>query len=82
MHPVLRAGGLLLYVGVVALGIYETAAKSPSILGTRLPGWVAADRAERSTRWNPPTGFTPLDRVLHEGEEAVKFYGFLTGLRS
>ncbi len=78
----LGAMGLgLAYLGILSLGIYEITAKSPTLLGDPLPGWWATDRAERSTRWNPPTGFLPLDKLLHEGEEAVRFYRFLT-LRS
>jgi hypothetical protein len=72
----------LLYCGVLALGIYEMTAKSPSLLGTRLPGWWATDRAEKATRWNPPTGVLPVDKLLHEGEEAVRFYASLTTHRS
>ncbi len=78
----LAAAGLgLAYLGVLSLGMYEVTAKSPTLLGDPLPGWWATDRAEKSTRWNPPTGFLPLDKLLHEGEEAVKFYRFLS-LRS
>ena len=82
MNKSATTGLALLYVSVVALGIYEMTAKSPSILGTQLPGWWATDRAERSTRWNPPTGLMPVDKLLHEGEEAVKFYAMLAGNRS
>jgi hypothetical protein len=57
-------------------------AKSPSLFGTRLPGWWASDRAERTTRWNPPTGVLPLDKLLHESEEAVRFYATLATHRS
>ncbi len=82
MNRVVLAGYTLLYMSCLALGIYEMTAKSPNILGTQLPGWWASDKAERCTRWNPPTGVLPIDKLLHEGEEAVKFYSFLTGIRS
>ena len=82
MNRLLVAGYTLLYVSCLALGIYEMTAKSPSILGKQLPGWWASDKAEKSTRWNPPTGVMPLDKLLHEGEEAWKFYALLTGIRS
>ncbi len=82
MHRLALAGIALLYLSCAALGIYEMTAKSPSLLGTRLPGWWATDQAERTTRWNPPTGFLPMDKLLHEGEEAVRFYAVLTGIRS
>jgi hypothetical protein len=75
-----RWTGLVLgctYLGILSLGHYEMTAKSPSLLGKPLPGWWATDRAEKSTRWNPPTGILPLDKLLHEGEEAVRFYGIL-----
>ncbi len=78
MKRLARAGITLLFTSCVALGIYEMTAKSPSLLGTHLPGWWATDEAERTTRWNPPTGILPVDKLLHEGEEAVKFYAALT----
>lgn len=81
MNRLTQAGIALLYLGCLALGIYEMTAKSPSILGTRLPGWWATDKAEKNTRWNPPTGILPVDKLLHEGEEAVKFYATMTGFR-
>jgi hypothetical protein len=82
MNRLTQAGLVLLYIICLALGIYEMTAKSPSILGTRLPGWWATDRAEKATRWNPPTGVFPLDKLLHEGEEAINFYATMTSTRS
>jgi len=82
MNRLALAGIALLYLGGTALGIYEITAKSPSILGTRLPGWWATDKAEKSTRWNPPTGILPVDKLLHESEEAVRFYVALTDIHS
>lgn len=74
----LALGGLtLLYCCVLGLGFYELTAKSPRWLGAPLPGWTLTFRAEAATRWNPPTGCLPLDRFLHEGEEAVRFFGLL-----
>jgi hypothetical protein len=70
-------GYLLAYLGGLSFGMYEITAKSPALLGKPLPGWWATVRAERTTRWNPPTGFLPLDKLLHEGEEAARFYRFL-----
>lgn len=66
---------------VAALGLYELTAKSPRLGGHPLPGWWATERAERTTRWRPPTGLFPLDKVLHEGEEAARFYATLAGIR-
>lgn len=78
----LAAVGLgLVYLGGLSLGLYEITAKSPTLLGDPLPGWWATDRAEKTTCWNPPTGLLPLDKLLHEAEEAVRFYRFLS-LRS
>ncbi len=82
MNRFALAGIALLYLIVIALGIYEITAKSPSILGTRLPGWWATDKAEHSTRWNPPTGILPVDKLLHESEEAVRFYAALADIHS
>lgn len=67
---------------LAALAIYEVTAKSPRLTGFPLPGWWAAERAERATRWQPPTGILPFDKLLHEGEEAVRFYATLIGGRS
>jgi len=68
---------MLAYVGVLGLGMYEVTAKSPTLLGEPLPGWRATVHAERTTQWNPPTGFLPLDKLLHEGEEALRYYRIL-----
>ena len=72
----------LAYLIGVGLGLYEMTAKSPCLLDKPLPGWWATDRAERTTRWNPPTGFLPLDKLLHEGEEAFRFYRILAQPRT
>jgi hypothetical protein len=66
---------------VAALGLYELTAKSPLLTGQPLPGWWATERAERTTRWQPPTGVFALDKLLHEGEEAARFYATLAGYR-
>jgi hypothetical protein len=73
----ITAGLGLAYLGCLGLGLYEITAKSPSLLGDPLPGWWATVQAENTTRWDPPTGLGPLDRLLHEGEEALRFYGIL-----
>ena len=74
---VAAAGLVVAYLGCLGLGLYEITAKSPALLGAPAPGWWATVRAERTTRWNPPTGFLPLDKVLHESEEAIRFYRIL-----
>lgn len=75
MRRLLATGACLATIAVLALAFYEVTAKSPQFLGHPLPGWQSSYQAEISTRWDPPTGFTPLDKVLHEGEEALRFYG-------
>lgn len=67
---------------IAGLGIYELTAKAPPRLRPGLPGAWAADRAEHATRWRPPTGILPVDKLLHEGEEAARFYAALAGIRS
>lgn len=68
---------ILLYCLGVALGLYEVTAKAPDICGLKLPGWRAGQRAERLTAWRERTGFLPVDHLLHESEEAVRFYAYL-----
>lgn len=77
----LRTIGMVAAAWLVAgLGLYELAAKSPA--GAAAPSARrAAAIAEAATRWSPPTGLLALDRVLHEGEEAVRFYAALAGFR-
>jgi hypothetical protein len=69
-------GGQLLVTG---LANYELAAKLPGWLERPWPGWRAAVRAECTTPWREHTGWHRLDRVLHESEEAVRFYCDLLG---
>lgn len=66
---------------LAGMGLYELTAKSPAWAGQAWPGWWACEKAEHVTRWNPPTGVLPLDKVLHEGEEAAHFYATLAGSR-
>ena len=75
MRHILFSGAYLGALMLMALGFYEVTAKSPELLGRPLPGWQACLRAEHSTGWDPHTGIHPLDRLLHEGEEALAFYG-------
>jgi len=75
MRRILLVGAYACVLGASALGAYELTAKSPGWLGRLLPGRQASRQAELGTRWNPPTGVTPVDRVLHEVEEALRYYG-------
>lgn len=75
MRRILSLGAYLGAVALFALTFYEVTAKSPQLIGQPLPGWQACLRAEQTTGWDPRTGIQPLDRLLHEGEEALSFYG-------
>ena len=81
MKRLVGAGIYLIMMTTAALGLYELTAKSPLWLGTALPGWQETRRVERTTRWDPPTGIYPLDKLLHEGQEAARYYGLLAGTR-
>ncbi len=67
---------------LAGLSVYEMTAKSPLLTGQTLPGWWATAQAERDTRWRPRTGVLPVDKLMHEGEEAARFYATLVGSRS
>lgn len=71
------AGICLLTVIMGLMGLYEMTAKSPMLMNEPLPGWSKTQRVERTTPWNPPTGILPVDKFLHEGEEALRYYGFI-----
>ncbi len=77
MKRLVGAGIYLILMACLAMGFYELTAKSHLWLGHPLPGWPETRQVERNTRWDPPTGIHPVDRLLHEGEEAVRFYGLL-----
>lgn len=64
----------IVYLACLWLGFYELTAKTPSWLCGDLPGRSAARLAERSVPWERPTGVFALDKLLHEGREAVVFY--------
>ncbi|MBU8871194.1 MAG: hypothetical protein KOO60_10070 [Gemmatimonadales bacterium] len=74
-------GLFLVYLSCVALWLYEVTAKSPELLGAPLPGWGTTCQVEKATPWNPSTGLQPLDKILHETQEAYRFYGLLAGLQ-
>ncbi len=68
---------ILLTAATAALALYEVTAKSPAVLGRPLPGWLETCQVEEATAWQQPTGLLPLDKLLHEGEEAVRYFGLL-----
>lgn len=63
-----------IYLACLGLGFYEITAKTPVWLVPDLPGRTVANHAERSVRWDRPTGILPLDKLVHEGREAVVYY--------
>ncbi len=67
----------IMTVTVGLLALYELTAKSPALIGQPLPGWYETQVVEKHTPWNPATGIPFLDRLLHEGEEALRFYGLV-----
>ena len=77
MKRLAGVGIYLIMAATAALSLYELTAKSPTWLGTPLPGWQESRHIEYTTGWNQPTGILPVDKLLHEGEEAVRFYGLL-----
>ncbi len=77
MKRLTGAGIYLLAMMTAALGLYEMTAKSPRWLGSPLPGWQISRQVERNTHWEQPTGILPVDKLLHEGIEAARFYGRL-----
>jgi hypothetical protein len=70
---------LLALLGVWFLAGYELPARAVDDFDRHPPGWEAALAAERETPWRAWTGWRPLDRLLHEGEEAARFWRRLLG---
>jgi hypothetical protein len=67
----------LLFISAIGLFNYEVVAKSQSITGLQLPGWLDARKAEAQVAYRPATEIPPLDTLIHEGREAVVFYSRL-----
>ena len=63
-------------VATLATGLvhYEITVRSDQLLGIALPGWWEAQLADHAVAYRALTGLRPLDRLLHEGAEAVVFY--------
>ncbi len=74
MDVIRKTVRIVLWSLFVAIAHYELVAKSNLLLDQPLPGWLEADRAERSVAYRPVTGIVPMDRLLHEGREARVFY--------
>ena len=70
----------LCWLALVGLLNYELVQKAPRTRLGDLPGSELADRADRKVRFRSVTGIEPIDRVLHEGHEAYRYYrGLATG---
>ena len=77
MRRLHMTGICLMTVTLGLLGLYEFTAKSPQLFGQALPGWQETQQVEGLTPWEPPTGILALDKLLHEGAEALRLYGWL-----
>jgi hypothetical protein len=64
----------LAWLGLVSLLSYELVQKSPDSPLGPLPGHEVARRADLEVRFRASTGLPPLDRLLHEGQEAFVYY--------
>jgi len=64
----------LAWLGLVSLLGYELVQKSPGTPLGPLPGHEVARRADLEVRFRASTGLVPLDRLLHEGQEATNYY--------
>jgi hypothetical protein len=69
------------WLALICLLNYELVQKAPQTALGQLPGSSVADRADRRVKYEATTGLVPLDRLLHEGREAWRFYRDLTANR-
>lgn len=78
-----RVRNLLIVTSILAItGLvgYEIVQKSSASALGPLPGAHLANRADKAVKWDPPTGITPVDMILHESQEAALYYkGLATG---
>lgn len=79
MRRLLTLLAALAWVTLVCLVGYELVEKSPSTPLGPLPGYEQARRADRLVRFRATTGIGTVDRLLHEGQEAVVYYRALAG---
>ncbi|MFH1842552.1 MAG: hypothetical protein ABIF77_05045 [bacterium] len=77
MHKLRTISLFCVYLAILGLVNYELAAKSPQVLGFSLPGWQETRRAEHGTRMTHRIGWKPVDRLLHETEESLRYYRLL-----
>jgi hypothetical protein len=78
LRPVIILAFWLATVGLLG---YEVVQKSPETPLGPLPGATLASWADRSVAWRAVTGITPVDRLLHESQEACLYYRGLAGGR-
>ena len=62
------------WLGCLGLLGYEVVQKSPGSVIGPLPGAVLAARADRVVVYRADTGIGPVDRLLHETQEAWLYY--------
>ncbi len=74
MRRLLTASLYLCFLALVGLTQYELVEHSHRLWNWRCPGWESADRAERATAWEPRSGIPLVDRLVHEGTEASRYY--------
>ncbi|MBU0741756.1 hypothetical protein KKG45_01020 [bacterium] len=67
---------VLAMAATTGLFSYEIVCKSDAWLGGPLPGWFEAQDVERWTPFVRWTGSPPVDRLIHEGQEAAAYYSF------
>ncbi len=77
MRRLLHTGLYLLFLALVCQAQYEVTEHLHRSWGFCLPGWEGAVYAERITLWRPRTGLPPIDRLIHEGTEAGRYYRWL-----
>jgi len=75
MHRLNTIGICVITVTVALFALYELTAKSPKLIGEPLPGWYETQQVEKHTPWHSVTGILPLDKIIHEGHEALGYYG-------
>ncbi|MEZ4387420.1 MAG: hypothetical protein R3D98_07530 [Candidatus Krumholzibacteriia bacterium] len=62
------------WLAFVGLAGYELVQKSAGTALGPLPGYELASWADREVRYRATTGILPIDRLLHESQEACLYY--------
>jgi hypothetical protein len=66
------------FLFLTAMAGYELAAHSRGLPGGPLPGHLLAEQVDASVPVHAWSGLRPLDRLLHECEEAACYYWLAT----